>query len=947
MALARGRQARGKAAATAVAEARTMTSAWTLILGVLETLVHAERRFALAVNRAAGTVLRLTSRGWGPVIRWLVTAAALLYAFDRTGLGDRPWLTPANVLGLAGAVLAWRWLVHARDRVVVEDFVDFTHDDPQAAKGLSTLLVSELGRLRELYGRVNDQLSTPLSLGVRRRGGAGTEPGSFLSVRADDVTSALNDAVASETRIQVGGINLPVGFLLGLVGRFARGPRIMGSVHADGTVTAQVVGPGGGRQWRVEAATAADAVPELAARMFNDLTLRSTVRTTAMRSFTEALELYWASHSTPRDRARNLRRAEGKLLQAIAEDERFDLAYYNLGVVYSKLAETEQQAAQAAEYVGPGHDPEAAHAARIEAAVTAFDRAVTLNRDRAEAVYALAVHEFARAAANNADADADLLDCVVCRCDRVLALDRRHAQAHDLKGMALRRARRVADAERSHRRAVVLSWRRVRSAVFAESASSPTLASTRPAATANLAAALHNLARVQEELPGSRRVRLARADRLYRRAAALAPTATRPAIHHARGRMLDGLGRPLAARESYQAALNLEPENPVHSAAVAAGYAASAETVCDEPLREAVRAKARLRADAALHGLAPIYRRTLELHPPAATIELRDGTLDTLRDAYGVLDDAAGRARIKAIGTLWEALQRGTAERDVPALVALKAGFRDGREWEREQVQIALARTLGRLGDWHGAAREYGELIALLEKHRPQGIVQHSLHAKHARALRNSGRAPEALAEAARGQLQDPLSASARREVGKAHFALLQYEEALEAFTHTLWITPNDPQLHWKLGFCHWIVAQERRDPDARRAALESAAECFGHAAALFGAGGADGWAWSRLWAGRAMTELEEDDEAVRHLRTAAGCAPTKLAGSLLLGELLHRHGEHDDARRFLRDALDLADELSMGANADADWGETLPVHQVVARARALEPAPLAPPRAA
>ena len=295
-----------------------MTSARTLIVGILEALVHAERRFGLLVHRAAGTAHRLTARGWGPVVRWVLTAGAVLYAVDRLGVVDQRLLTAANVVAATGAVLAWRWLASARNRVVIEDFVDFrdgTNAQPQAVKGLSTLLVAELGRLHELYGRVHAQLSTPLSLGVRRRGAAGTEPGSFLSVRADDVTGALNDAVASETRIQVGGINLPVGFLLGLVGRFARGPRIMGSVHPDGTVTAQVVGPGGGRQWQIETRTeAAEAVPELAARMFNDLTLRSAVRTTAMRSVTSALELYWESHSTPRDRARNLRRAEGMLL---------------------------------------------------------------------------------------------------------------------------------------------------------------------------------------------------------------------------------------------------------------------------------------------------------------------------------------------------------------------------------------------------------------------------------------------------------------------------------------------------------------------------------------------------------------------------------------------------------------------------------------------------------
>ena len=141
-------------------------------------------------------------------------------------------------------------------------------------------------------------------------------------------------------------------------------------------------------------------------------------------------------------------------------------------------------------------------------------------------------------------------------------------------------------------------------------------------------------------------------------------------------------------------------------------------------------------------------------------------------------------------------------------------------------------------------------------------------------------------------------------------------------------------------------MAQELRDPAGRDDALRSAAESFTQAAALFGAGGGDGWAWSRLWAGRAMAELGEDDEAVRHLRTAAGCPQTKIAGSLLLGELYLERGEDEDARRLLADAYRLASEGDV-THVDANWGDTLAADEVLRRARALEPAHLAPPRAA
>jgi tetratricopeptide (TPR) repeat protein len=411
--------------------------------------------------------------------------------------------------------------------------------------------------------------------------------------------------------------------------------------------------------------------------------------------------------------------------------------------------------------------------------------------------------------------------------------------------------------------------------------------------------------------------------------------------------MLGDLGRRRAASECFEAALTIEPDNPVYCASVAGAYAAEAAVERDEDLRAALRAKAGLRAKAALHALAPVYRRTLELHHPPAAVRLRDTTLDTLGRAYGRLGDGLEQERIEALQALHTKIEDAMARRDTPALRRLSASFGDGREWEREQAHIALARTLGWRGKWTAAAREYGAVIDMLSAHRPQGIAQHSLHAKHARALRNAGRPQDALAEATRGQLQDPLSATARREVGKAHFALLQFEEALEAWQHTLWLTPNDPVLHWKVGFCHWSVAQERREEERRREALEAAAERFEHAAALFGAGGGKGWAWSRLWAGRVMTELGDQDEAVRHLRTAAGCKPSKLAGSLLLGELLCERGDVDAAFALFATAQALAARLPESANADADWGETLPVGEVASRAHVLQAADAAERRAA
>jgi tetratricopeptide (TPR) repeat protein len=344
--------------------------------------------------------------------------------------------------------------------------------------------------------------------------------------------------------------------------------------------------------------------------------------------------------------------------------------------------------------------------------------------------------------------------------------------------------------------------------------------------------------------------------------------------------------------------------------------------------------RARRFADAALGHLAPIYRRTLELHHSTASVAVRERTLNALHRTYERLGDRRGVARIDRLSVLWDELEDATARRDAGLLLTIKARYGADREWEREQVQIALARTLCRRDGWERAAAEYAELIALLERVRPDGIIQHSLHAKHARALRNMGRRHEALEAAARGELMDPLSASVRRELGKAHFALRQLDEALDAWRQTLWLTPNDPYLHWKVAFCHWSVAQDRRDDDARREALLEAAAGFEQAATLFGVASAEGWAWSQLWAGRVRTELGQHDAAFRHLRSAAASEKTEAAGALLLGELFESLEDDNAARVQLERARTAVARLECPL-ADAEWGETLTVCELEARAAA------------
>ena len=928
-------------------------------------------------SRVAGWAARSTSRGWLPVARLVVIVALVLLvlpplinaALDLAAtLGvwqqlemKEPsvgsWWTWERVLLLAAGLLTLRWFVRARERVIVEEFVDYTSQDATAVSGLAMLLVSELSRLRELYGRVNEELSTPLSVGARPGGArehSSGEPGAFLSVRADEVTEVLSGAVASESKVTFAGITIPIGFVLSLVGKLARGPRVIGSVHltdAGGgpTVTAQIVGRGSNFTWRVDAPperrrTADKAfldpmVAEIACRMFTDMTLRGSVRWQAIQPFTRYLELYWESLRTPKNRASFLKQAEDRLLAAVAEDETFDLAFYNLGVVYSQLAQAEYLAAATAEYPKrKTSDPKAAHDARMAAARTAFARAVTLNRGRWEAVYALAVHEFASARQNRRAPEAELR-CIVQRCERVLELDRWNAQAYDLMGMAQFLLDEAGDSVRSHVRAVRRVWWRLCRSEYRERKQPPTTASVLPGARANAAAALHNLAHARyasavRRRPLRRRLGIARVDLVFHQALSLAPNSTKAAMEFDRGRIREAEERDTAA-DSYRAAVRIEPENPVYWA-----YLARAQAQRPGDRDDALRSCAM-----ALDALAPTYRRTLEPVCMGPVRASRDQAVRILAATYERLGEQPESERVAGLIGLADRISPREGEPpDATELEALLDATPADDWWRREQIGLALARTLGSAGRWKPAAARYAWLIEELGEQRPEAIRQHALHAKHAKALRRSGDRHGALASAARGLVLDPISPVARRELGKAHFALLQYEEALEAWRHTLWLTPNDATLHWKTAFSLWSTAQDYHDPGARRQALAEAADAFERAAMLFGIESVTGWAWSRLWLGRVAHEMGDADTAMKHLRAAKGCKVTELPARVLLAEVHQANDqgglawEHlTKARRQLRAAVAEARKRDPESDArerysDADWGDTLSYREIDAR---------------
>ena len=103
--------------------------------------------------------------------------------------------------------------------------------------------------------------------------------------------------------------------------------------------------------------------------------------------------------------------------------------------------------------------------------------------------------------------------------------------------------------------------------------------------------------------------------------------------------------------------------------------------------------------------------------------------------------------------------------------------------------------------DWSGAERAYRRALAL----QPSGADAH--HAL-SRLLAARGRIPEAIAEAERAHVLDPLSLVAHANIGIIAYFGRDYAEARRRMTATLELDPTFTVAHWGLGLVHEQLGQ-------------------------------------------------------------------------------------------------------------------------------------------
>jgi len=214
--------------------------------------------------------------------------------------------------------------------------------------GLGGYLANEVDRLGALYRTVRREYQ-------EKKGPEAPGDPIKPAIELDDTAEFLKGAVSPDAKLSFGPVSIPVGSILGLVARLMKGPQITGSLHREDDQLILLAHYEGAhpKSWRVQGEQGSaetddkgrwnlyPLVTEMATRMLGDLTLGSTVKFRAVRAFTKAMRASLEDGGLERPSLLRQLEVKNNLLEAIAEDDSFDLAWYNLGVTLFALDDEE------------------------------------------------------------------------------------------------------------------------------------------------------------------------------------------------------------------------------------------------------------------------------------------------------------------------------------------------------------------------------------------------------------------------------------------------------------------------------------------------------------------------------------------------------------------------------------------------------------------------------
>jgi tetratricopeptide (TPR) repeat protein len=334
------------------------------------------RYFLLWLSRGTGQIYQYLSGGWRPplvrlanvvVAVWLAELAIVPFLqsniLDQSSILVTVWLHWNEILMIWVLYEASRFVWRASHQLLikVEDYAGSEGGgNPEITKQkLADLLQVKLNRIGDLYREVDEQRA------IRTAGGAGRPID--VSIAAEGASELLKETM-SGSDISLGPLRIPVGSIASIIGRLMQGPQIIVGLHSlenSGDVhkfflTASLIGYKEPSSWLVDSQVPLvesdksirsidDMMTELAHRIFARLAFERDKRPVPWRAvwnFSEGIRAYRDCLHSTKKRKYYLKIAEKKFIETLEEDDKFDLAYYNLGVVYTELKQLE--AAEAA-----------------------------------------------------------------------------------------------------------------------------------------------------------------------------------------------------------------------------------------------------------------------------------------------------------------------------------------------------------------------------------------------------------------------------------------------------------------------------------------------------------------------------------------------------------------------------------------------------------------------
>jgi tetratricopeptide (TPR) repeat protein len=150
----------------------------------------------------------------------------------------------------------------------------------------------------------------------------------------------------------------------------------------------------------------------------------------------------------------------------------------------------------------------------------------------------------------------------------------------------------------------------------------------------------------------------------------------------------------------------------------------------------------------------------------------------------------------------------------------------------------------------------------------------------------------------------EPLSAFERQVLGDTYEALGNLERARAAWSSALLWKPSDPTMHWKLGFCHWMLALEATDSSTRDVYLTRAEEFLSRAVRLYGNNRYQETRRAHYWLAKIADERDDFQSLAQHLRIVQESPKTRPIGDLLLAEGSFRQQRFVEAEDLFRRVL-------------------------------------------